>query len=259
MYTYLYNNNSESGNALSQALGALRIRHEGSSFRGRHDKVVINWGSGDLPREVRKCAVVNTENAVYSAINKILCLNLLHREGVPHIEYTSNYNLAVGWAAEPGVHVYVRECVTGHDGAGLSVYDRSNITRAPQNARLYTKGVPIDQEYRVTVVKNGTEFQVLAGQRKVKHDDAERTTNNLVRTSSNGWGFKLINHERYLPASVRTCAVGACSALGLDFCGVDVVLLPDGSARVLEVNTAPELTPTVLQRLATHLRNTYNN
>lgn len=254
MYTYLYNNNSESGNALSQALGALRIRHEGSSFRGHHNKVVVNWGSGDLPREVRRCTVINTENAVATAINKLACFQALQRAGVPHVEFTTHRNDAVSWIERDRATVYARGRISGHDGAGLTTHN--SVIGLP-NVRLYTKGVTIDQEYRVTVVKSGTDFQVLAGQRKVKHDDAERTTNNLVRTSSNGWGFKLINHERYLPASVRTCAVGACSALGLDFCGVDVVLLPDGSARVLEVNTAPELTLTVLQRLATHLRNNY--
>lgn len=255
MYTYLYNQASESGNALTRALGAIRIRHENSTFVGAPDKTVINWGSGALPVRCRLARVVNKDTSVYQAINKRLCLRILERTGVPCVEHTRDRAVAALWSRTAGDLVYARVLAQGHDGAGLVlVSPGDNIP----NARLYTRGVPIDQEYRVTCVSNRDgSYSVLAGQRKVKHDDAERTTNNLVRTSSNGWGFKLINHERYLPQSVGHAAVGACRSLDLDFCGIDVVLLPDGSARVLEVNTAPELTPTVLRRLAAHLTETW--
>lgn len=255
MYAYLYSQSSESGNALAIAIGAARIRHENSRFRGSPDKTVINWGCGALPIQCRLSRVVNKDTSVHRAIDKRLCLTTLTRDGVPCVEHTRDRAVAALWSRTAGDLVYARVLAQGHDGAGLVlVSPGDNIP----NARLYTRGVPIDQEYRVTCVSNRDgSYSVLAGQRKVKHDDAERTTNNLVRTSSNGWGFKLINHERYLPQSVGHAAVGACRSLDLDFCGIDVVLLPDGSARVLEVNTAPELTPTVLRRLAAHLTETW--
>lgn len=256
MYIYLYDQHSESGNALAHALGALRIRHEGSNYRGNENKVVVNWGSSNLPLQVRRSLVVNEEIAVHMAVDKRLCLARLRNEGVPHVDFTLDQQVAETWLRE-GHTVYCRERASGHDGEGITVVVNGQDILP---ARLYTKGVAIDQEYRVTVVASNRQVsQVIAAQRKVKHDDAERTTSDLVRTSGNGWGFKLINHERYLPASVRDAATGACTALNLDFCGVDIVLLPDGSARVLEVNTAPELTPTVLQRLSAWFLSRYAN
>lgn len=262
MKFYLYDNNSESGRALVEACEGQRLRHEGSTFTGSPEKTVINWGCSNLPVAVRRCKVINNEVAVYMAINKDHCLYRLHSAGVPAVEWTRSADTALGWYND-GCLVYCRGRLAGHDGEGLVVADpASGIQRTEMPpARIYTKGVPIQQEYRVTVFSAdaATNATVIAAQRKVKHDDAERTTSDIVRVSSTGWGFKLVNHERYLPAPVRDAATAALLAMGLNFAGVDVVLLPDGTARVLELNTAPALTPTVCHRLAGHLIQSFGN
>lgn len=42
---YAYKQGSASALALAAALGIKCIKHEGSRFKGRHNKTVINWGA----------------------------------------------------------------------------------------------------------------------------------------------------------------------------------------------------------------------
>ena len=77
---------------------------------------------------------------------------------------------------------------------------------------------------------------------------------NDVHTSTNGYGFKWVT--RGIPEEVEDAARDAVTNLYLDFGGVDV--LWDGtSAYVLEVNTAPELTPLSCKALADRIMETY--
>lgn len=70
-FLFPYKPFSESGKALSEALGIKRISHRNSKFKGNADKVVINWGSSVLPEEVAKCRVINTAEAVSIASDKL--------------------------------------------------------------------------------------------------------------------------------------------------------------------------------------------
>lgn len=254
MRIYLYDRASESGRALKDALGILEIVHENSVYRGQLDDVVVNWGCSQLPRNVRLAGcVLNPDTSVYKAVNKHRAFQEFARSGrVPCVPFTDSVDVVRQWLRD-GHRVYARTRIEGFDGAGL--VELVGAEAPVVAANLYTQGVDIQQEYRVTVIRpddvahlgNGV---VVAAQRKVKADSAERTTSDTVRVSSNGWGFKLIDHDRYLPVSVRNAAIEALVALGLDFAGIDVVLKPDGTAAVLEANTAPQLTPAVCRRLA---------
>lgn len=255
MRVYLYDRASESGRVLKDALGIPEIVHENSVYRGQWNDIVVNWGCSQLPRNVRLAGcVLNNDTSVYNAIHKKRSFEIFARSDgrVPHVPFTDSHDVVRQWLRD-GHRVYARTRVTGFDGAGLVELVGAETPIVAAN--LYTQGVDIQQEYRVTVIRPDDVAHlghgvVIAAQRKVKADTAERTTSDTVRVSSNGWGFKLIDHERYLPASVRNAAIQALAALDLDFAGIDVVLKPDGTAAVLEANTAPQLTPTVCRRLA---------
>lgn len=64
MMLYSHNPNSVSGELLAIALGCKRIRHEGSTFTGHKDELVINWGASKVPDEVAKCKILNNPLAV---------------------------------------------------------------------------------------------------------------------------------------------------------------------------------------------------
>lgn len=91
-------------------------------------------------------------------------------------------------------------------------------------ARLYTKLIPAEREYRVHVV--GTE--AICVHRKVDGTG-------IIRNSEAGWVFRRVTT---FPQAIIPEARNAVVALGLDFAAVDV--LWDGQrAYVLETNTAP--------------------
>jgi glutathione synthase/RimK-type ligase-like ATP-grasp enzyme len=114
-------------------------------------------------------------------------------------------------------------------------------------AKLYTKFVKAKAEYRINICNNrtvGVQLKVQANGEKIKNED--------IKTGGNGYGFRLLA-EHEIPKGIRPVARAAIAALGLDFGGVDLILTVDGRALVLEVNTAPELTPAMVTAYANAL------
>lgn len=247
-HIYMYNNNSESGNEIAQRLGLLRINHTNSNFKARLDRIVLNWGGSDLPLEVRRCNVINNEQAVYRAVNKIPCLQVLSDRGVSTPEFTFDREQVLEWL-DAGHGVYARTKLTGHDGDGCVYMDPESNTFV-RNARLYTKALPIDHEFRVTML-NGV---VIGCQHKVP--DGTRFEADLhIRTTAGGWGFRPCQNQNTI-RSLTEVARSALEALDLNFGGVDIVK-SGGEYYVLEVNTAPVMTPYVMDNFINELRDTY--
>lgn len=253
---YSYDFYSKSARLLSTLLNVPVLRHENSTFRGSHDKFVLNWGSGDLPREVRKCGLLNEERNVMHAINKVSAFKKLPRDRC--VPWTESVDQVRAWLNE-GARVFARTKVTGKDGEGLVEVPRGDgpIPRA----RLYTKYIRAAKEYRINVLRQHENIdhetvQVVSRQRKVRLEDHQGTYNDEIKTSSNGYGFKWVTRD--IPPQVELVAKMAIHCLELDFGGVDVIW--DGAnAYILEVNTAPELTPNSAKALADKLKEYYPN
>lgn len=245
-YIYLYDPHSESGLALAKALDLKVIRHVNSKFKGSFDKKVLNWGCSDLPLQVRRSVMYNEERSVDWAINKIKSFTRMQEWGTRTVPWTTDINVARRWLTE-GSRVFGRRLVKGKDGEGL-VECKAND---PMNdIKLWTKFIVAQKEYRVNVVQKETEPGIFrfayAVQRKVPLDGFNGQLNPDIKTSGNGYGFKFVT--RNIPQDVLDEASRALIGLGLDFGGVDV--LWDGErAYVLEVNTAPQFTPRVIETL----------
>lgn len=247
MYIYLYDSKSETGLALAKALGLKIIKHVDSKFKGDYTKKVLNWGCSDLPLQVRRATVFNNEHNVDWAINKIKAFTHLQGPRVRTVPWTTDINVARAWLAD-GSRVFGRTKVKGKDGEGLiECLDEPDLV----GVKLWTKFIPAIKEYRVNVVvterdpENWNEYET-AVQRKVPLDGYVGALNPDIKTSGNGYGFKFVT--RNIPEEVVEMAIFALNRLGLDFGGVDV--LWDGTrAWVLEVNTAPQFTPRVIETL----------
>lgn len=243
---YLYDPNSESGLALARALGVQTIRHTGSTFKG-FGKKVLNWGSSDLPLQVRRAEVFNKEHCVDWAINKIKAFTRMTEFGVRTVPWTTDVREAREWL-DDGVRFFGRTRVKGKDGEGL---EECRDDLSLEGCKLFTKFIQAEKEYRINVVRIwNEEFQEWsyhhACQRKVPLDGFVGHVNPDIKTSGNGYGFKFVTQN--IPGPVLQQAYWAINALGLDFGGVDVVW--DGTqAYVLEVNTAPQFTPRVIETL----------
>lgn len=248
LFVYPYRAGSKSAVAISDALDCFRINLSNSRFAYGADKAVINWGWGDaLPSEVARCKVINKPEAIMKAVDKVSAFKCFIRDRVNCPDYTTDRHTAAQWATQ-GYKVYCRTQAGGSDGAGLVVF--SGAGSELPSARLYTKGLPIRNEYRVHVVGD----EVVTYQKKVIRSDAVLgTVNNDVRTTSGGWGFEVVEDERLIPSNIDDECILAVKSLGLDFGGVDVVEA-SGRAYVIEVNTAPHLTPYSSRKLAAALK-----
>ena len=248
MHIWAYDFKSESARALADKLDVRIIRHENSTFKGAVDKVVLNWGSSDLPREVRFCNVINTERAVHMAVNKRHCLRVFDQAGVPTVKWTENKEWAKAWAYL-GHKIVCRTKVEGKDGEGIILASKPEDI---VDAKLYTKFEEGCDEYRVTVFRD----EVVCVQKKVRIPGLP-AYNDAIRTTAGGYGFEVLGAWKLPQAIIHACTE-AVKAIGLDFGGVDI-LVGKENLHVLEVNTAPVLTPHCLEKFSTAIKKVYPN
>lgn len=237
-WVYPYAMKSKAGTALAGALDVLKIKHENSKFKGKADRVVINWGNSQYKNnEIHKCRVINGYYQVANAINKINCLQWLQADGVRVPANTTSIFVAQHWLNQ-GDWVVVRNNVAGHDGAGAEVKKPGD---GLDYAGLYTRYIP-GQEYRVHVVMGDVYYQ---------HRVPRNGGPDAPLRVGQGFGFNLLDE---VPGDAREQSVAAIQSLGLDFGCTDVRVDKQGKAHVLEVNTAPEIFGVTLKRYARSLK-----
>lgn len=245
-----YKTGSKGANDLAAAMNIPLVGRDIDLRRGGQHITVINWGCGNDKPVLANCRVLNPPSAVMKAINKLTTFQVLQRANVRTPEFTTSQATAQRWLANR-TRVCARTELEGRDGAGLTVVGPTDGWTAPvlPRASLYTKFIPARAEYRVNVANGET----VGVQLKV-HDPNKRTTSEQVRTGGNGWAFRLLD-EREIPRGIRPPAREAIRALGLTFGGVDLIVGQDGNTYILEVNTAPELTPAMVRGYAQKLAN----
>lgn len=250
-YVYPYKTGSKSARQVAEAMGAPRVRVDIEIMTPNPNYTVINWGSGDLPAAIRGCRVINKAEAVNRAVNKQRTFEALKAANVPTPDWTSDRAVAQGWA-DQGTPLVARTKLEGKDGDGIILLkelrtDWFGRTLTLPDAKIYTKFIQAREEYRVNVCTGRT----VGVQKKVPIGN---NPNNDIKTGGNGYGFHLLA-ESEIPHGIRPVARAAVAALGLDFGGVDLIVGVDGNAYVLEVNTAPELTPSMVAGYAARLQN----
>lgn len=236
-YIYPYRKGSKSVKALREA-GFKTIKLTYSRFKGRANKVVINYGSSKLPEEVMKCRVINSPEAVSKASNKLLAFKAMAEYGVSVPRFTESPEEALGY----GTEIVVRHKLTGHSGEGIEIVEwgTDELPEAP----LYVQYVKKQQEYRVHIFDG----EVIDIQRKArKHDVPDEEVNWQVRNLDGGFIYAREGVE--IDEEPRLQALAAVEALGLDFGAVDLIWNERSDTYyVLEVNTAPGLTGTTLEK-----------
>lgn len=245
MWIYSHNPNSESAKALKEALGIRKIKNEGSRFKGKQDKLVINWGSSAPIEEVVKCNILNSPHAIRKAVNKLQAFKTLS-EGVDIPEWTESQQEACKWL-EDGCTVVARTVVEGFGGEGIVLVENgAELPVAP----LYTKYIPKTEEYRVHVFKDEA-FFVQRKARKKEVPDAQ--VNWKIRNLAGGFIFA--NQDVDVPNEAKEAAVKAVKLLGLDFGAVDIIWNKKRDKYyILEINTAPGLAGSTLEKYAEQFR-----
>lgn len=222
-----YKGGSASAKVLAERLGIRRLKKEGSKWKPRANRTVINWGcgNGNYPKQFDGANFINLPDSVSTASNKHLCLIKLEEGGVPIVPWTTKKTVAIAEADGGGV-VYCRTKLQGHSGDGIVVAHKpEEVVDAP----LYTTRLGAKWEFRAHVVFG----KVVDVRRKAKVEGHEG--NKYVKNHANGYVFKKFDIQ--VPDDVNKVAIDAVKAVGLDFGAVDILYYKD-KAYVLEINTA---------------------
>jgi len=220
-----------SGGAKRLALraGILRATKRQVAKHGDFD-IVINWGRSERRFNGE---YINIPESVVNASDKLLASKILGANKVPQPEYTTDRAIAEQWASE-GTTVVCRKLLRASCGRGIVLaVEAKDIVNAP----LYTKYVKKADEYRVHVAF-GEVIDVQQKKRRLGVPDDK--VNWQIRNAANGWVFTRDGVSA--PDCVKTAAVSAVNALGLDFGAVDIGYNVKAARPVVyEVNTAPGL------------------
>ena len=237
-----YRNGSRSARSLQTHLteilrkNVLTIRSDRVPFL-KPTRFLINWGSSDpIPAHLR-CTVINKPRAVVRASDKVETFKAFQEADVPHPEWTVSRQEAAGWILEEKT-VFCRTLTRAHSGRGIVVATEiDQLVDAP----LYTKYIKKQKEFRVHVFKN----QIIDLQEKRRSTDSPDSSF-LIRNHANGFVF--CRDDIIEPTTLRSTAISAVAALGLDFGAVDIIYNAHyDQCYALEVNTAPGLEGTTLE------------
>ncbi len=233
-----YKSSSKSAKLLASALNVKRIKTEGSRFRHKYNKFVINWGYSIPHNKVNVRQCLNHPSSVKVASNKYYTLkvlsNNLHRP--PTIEWSQDKDTAQTWL-EQGHKIYVRHLLNSSCGNGIEIIEPGEEL---PDAPLYTKHFKKKKEYRVHVGRGS----VIHVQQKRKRHGFESTTSG-IRNYANGWVFAC-NDVEPLSEEQLSIAIRGVAALGLDFGAVDLLINRNNEAVICEINTAPGIEGTTL-------------
>ena len=228
------------GRKIARALGADEITSQ--SRLPLYNFTIVNYGNSKEPKWLLPAGAkfLNHPSKIKNSSNKLNSFRLFEEHKVPCVTWTDDSTVANDWL-EMEKRVFVRHQVAGKKGQGIEIVEAG--ARGLPNAPLYTLEFKKNNEHRVHVF-NGKVIDVTQKKRmstaKVEQRGYER--NKDVRNKANGWVFA---HENILwDESLGALAIAATKAVGLDFCGVDILSrwTKDGKlleAVVCEVNSAP--------------------
>lgn len=232
MFIYPYKKGSKSAKALGQMLKCRVLTRPKFSRKGP----LLNWGSCSIP--LGTYPLLNEFASIEIASNKLSSFERFKQDGVACPDFTTDRNVAIGWIVNDGSTVICRKLLRSHSGKGIVIAKTiDELVKCP----LYVKYFPKSYEFRVHVFDG----KVIDYVQKRKRNDVGPDYNKYVRCHANGWVF--CRDNILVKDSVKTLAVDAVNALGLDFGAVDICMTRSGKCKVLEVNTAPALENTTLK------------
>lgn len=241
MFIYPYMRGSNSCKLLKEQLNIKCIKLVNSRFKGKKEKLIINWGCSKLSDEAMKCNILNHPDNIPNAIDKRKFFELTGELSVP---YTLSKEEATEWLKKS--KVVVRHVVNGYGGNGIEIIEEGNLPDAP----LYTKYIPKDEEYRLHVFQGKVFFVQRKARRKDVPDDL---VNWKVRNLAGGFIFASQNVD--VPEIAKEAAIVIQQKLKLDFCAIDMIYNKKSDKwYALEANTAPGICGVTLEKYVEQFR-----
>ena len=244
LFMYPYNRFSKGAKDLKNSLGVkfLRLEQERSRVRFRPNDRVINWGSARcwVPDEF----LWNKPSAINKASNKLLFFaSAAETDTFKTPLYTTNVDDTKDWEI-----CVARTNLRGTKGDGIVITEKG---QEPPEAELYTRYIRKDSEFRIHVAFG----EVVDWARKIRRPGAE-VKDWKVRSLDNGFIFARKSGAPNI--QTQTAAVRAVEHFNLDFGAVDVIVTKRGNPYVLEINSAPALIGTTLEKYNAAFTQRYN-
>jgi hypothetical protein len=241
-----YKLGSLSAKRLARTLRVLRVNH---NYNAKRSDIIVNWGNSKPPHFKWLDDDLNKPHAIALASNKLKTFNTFIEEGFFHLPaFTTSKDVAKE-VINSGDIIYCRSTVTGHSGRGIVIANNANEVI---NAPLYTVKTKHKDEYRVHIFK-GEVLDVQKKKRKLGFDGCSSG----IRNHSNGWVYARVDVA--IPDMLCPIAIQAVELLGLDFGAVDIGhRITDNKFFVFEVNTAPGLEGSTLDKYAKAIYNYYS-
>jgi len=236
-------------------LPVKRIKRVGSAYRGYNSHLIVNWGKTTRGFIREGINILNNPIAVARASDKVVCLKALKDaemgNNIPR--FCTTFEEARVFIEE-GEVVYCRTLSRGSQGRGIVIATTvEELVPAP----LYTCKVDVSREVRVHVfqgeVLHKAQKRKLGAERREEEGILE--VDEDIRSHHNGWIFSIRDVD--IPEEALSAAVGAVNALGLDFGAVDMALTSQEGCKIYEVNSAPGLEGTTLERYRDAISNLY--
>ena len=240
-HLYPYSTGSASARLLARAMGLQRIKRERSRYQPRATDVIVNWGCSVFRHPTHPARVVNSEQAVQVASNKLFTFTVLRQNNLPVPEWTTDKQVAQTWL-RGGNTVFGRDSATASEGRYITVYSGAAPEQALRDHMFYTKKFKCQVELRIHMFRDGSyHIQRKAKRNNWRADYGHNPNANDIRNHSNGYCFIVgdTNPDRLPYDPAITSCHRAVQALGLDFGAFDVLVKSNGSHVILECNTAP--------------------
>lgn len=267
MYIIASHNNGASARALAARLGCRLVSHSSTKPLPKSITQVINFGCSPDHPAIRRAAqsgvsIINGAGAVQRASSKADTFRTLDdvrfRYAVPHWfdQTQANFECLVN-----GKTIVARTLDRSSSGRGIEVItpEQAATLNGLPPARVYTEAINKGREYRVHVGFSTVqgEHRIVDITRKIRRPDAEGERGFIWNHDNDFIFVREGVTPRNIPIHLRDAAMEAVHALGLDFGAVDIVVPRRGRndiqrmpVYVLEVNTAPGMEGTTLERYA---------
>lgn len=249
---------------IARKMGTEVLRKDVIPTKVSRGDIIFNYGGSTPPKWDHLLAfmdirVVNHWDAVDRSVDKIKSFAALNKAGVPTLEWCTSSKAATnaGWG-----RTVVRALTRSTKAKGVSVIDppspNSVVDELP-DAPLYTRYWPKTHEFRVhvfdDVVIDYTQKKMIS---KEKRKERGIVPVRFIRSYDNGWIFSR-NDIIVLP-EIRKLALDATKAVGLDYCGVDILARLDKKgnfkeAVVCETNSAPGMQNTTFKNYMNKINN----
>ena len=218
----------------------LRLKVYTQKIKPKKLESAINWGLSKIPWLSDNHKVYNHPDSIVKSSNKLTSFQLFKENGVSIPLFFTRKDDAASFLNGKN-KVVCRTILTGSSGSGIVIASSKDEL---VDCRLYVQYLPKQFEYRYHVF-NGSIIHRQQKKRLTTEQLEERgivERNKFIRNLANGYIFSS-NFEvsDTINKKLEEQALLACSSLGLDFGGVDLIANVRGDVYVLEVNSAPGL------------------